>query len=401
MNCQCYRRIFVSVFFIVCVNSFAISESNLTPDFGAGYFEFNSLTPDTFAEEKLLPVIKEHYQLSPDESLVMKQGFKQPSKPVLIIYSYNEVSPGRYLVYAYIEDSIDIMNKIVPRGVEDVPYLEDQWGNRSKAPMNILLAVVDLNERAVYRLWRQEKMQPLSSLRMSPGGRFSSGRVEVYGCLQGYPTVLADINGDDIDDLIFVGGSGSLSLPNDEIIADTQLVFFVGKNFEQELLSIELHEEHFNFYFKEGGNRYQVVRDQINQRIKDMGGPKEFIRGTPENVRPGYRTFAKVYFGDFDEDDVHSILVWRRHYLSRKKNDPIKGFEFDHEEFEFYDIQGTRVSTKAINNKRGHSILDKHQLTWNDGFPSQSKCSNNEGNPPKFMDYGYPELSIKDPVILD
>lgn len=399
MSYQFCRRAFVSVFLVVCFNSFVVSAPNLSPNFGVGYYEFNSLNPDTFAKEKLVPVIKEYYQLSADDELVIKRGYKQSSKPTLIIYSYNEISTGRYLVYAYIEDSIEIMTRIAPNDVEDVPYLEDRWGNRSKAPMNVLLAIVDINERTVSRLWRREKMQPLSNLRMSAGGRYSSGNVEVYGCLQGYPTTLADINGDDIEDLIFIGGSGALYLPDEQITANTQLALFLGKDFEKELLSINLHEEDFYFYFHRSGSKYQVSRDKVGSVIKDLSHPKEFIRGTPDNVRPGYRTFAKVYFGDFDKDSVQSILVWRRYYLSRKKSDPVKGFEFDREEFELYDFKGGVAKAVGINDKQGHSILDNHQLDWNDGFPSQSKCSNNDGKYPKIMDYGHPELSINDPVI--
>lgn len=379
-----------AVLSILLTMSTTLAQSDI--DYGEGYTNALNNSESTI-NRRILSIVSSFYGLSKQGGKVFDEETQVKISPVLKLYGYNEISDDRYLVYFYVHDTKKILN-----GIQEFPFeLTENWHVRPMSSANISLAIVDLNDETVKRILLKGN-SVFSSLLLSSGGRYSSGRPEVYGCIQGYPTILADVNGDSIKDILFVGGSGAIFLPSQEVNAKTDMYLFLGPNFDNKPIKAMISEERFNFYFDSSGDVYQVVRDQIGQRLVDYGNSKEFIRGTSKNLRPGYRNFSKIFWG-LQSDGVDQILVWGRNYISRKKTDSKKGFKFESQNFQLYEIRGNSIASRKLGDEDGHSFLKKNKLSWKQGFPNKNKCENEDLESPVILNYGREELSVIDEVL--
>ena len=363
-------------------------------DYGIGYFEFNSASPNSAIKNTLSNVVRKELGLNVQGAKIKKNSSGAMSNAVFKVFSYNKLSDKRYLVYGYFEDDIDTIKRITPAQYYSDSFAYDLWGNQLTKAQNILLASVDLESKKVTRIWADDK-KTLNSLNLSYGGRYSTGSVEAYGCLQGYPLVTLDINNDEEKELLFLGGGGALYLPDEEVSAYTHLSIFSGENFENNMLTIDIHEEKFLFNFDESGDVYQVVRDQVGQRLKGGEYDQQFVVGTEKNLRPGYRNFSKVFFGDFDEDGIYSLLVWNREYLSGLKSNVSDGFKLASEDFDIHHINGKKVVSSDFSRDDAMLVLDKYNLDWNKGFPNMNKCYGNSNTSKSvFLNYNHGKLLI-------
>lgn len=111
---------------------------------------------------------------------------------------------------------------------------------------------------------------------------------------------------------------------------------------------------------------------------------------------PGYRGYAKLYFGDFDEDGSKDILVWRKLYVSRLRNDPVDGFQKVSDSYLHYEATDKGYVRAETEFSVVQQWLSVNELTWQDGFPTESECSGEEGAP-------IPEMHdplLNDPEVL-
>lgn len=122
---------------------------------------------------------------------------------------------------------------------------------------------------------------------------------------------------------------------------------------------------------------------------------------------PGIRAYAKLYFGDFDQDGNPDILAWRKSYRSNAGKDPVKGFTKLHDSWGHFerDLKAQEESPQGITGEYLPQQTDEatiktwladNNLTWQKGYPDKSECAGEEGKP-------IPEMSdplLNDPEVL-
>jgi len=106
---------------------------------------------------------------------------------------------------------------------------------------------------------------------------------------------------------------------------------------------------------------------------------------------PGVRAYAKLYFGDFNNDGFSDILAWRKNYQSNASNNALSGFTKQSESWQHF-------STVPTSNNQGEYLpqstdvsmiknwLSANQLTWTKGYPSQTECVGQQGLIPEMHD---------------
>ncbi len=103
----------------------------------------------------------------------------------------------------------------------------------------------------------------------------------------------------------------------------------------------------------------------------------------------GIRGYAKIYFGDFDQDGHSDILAWRKTYKSNLVGET-PGFSLVHQGFQHFerDIEAQSSSDSGVTGEYlpqqtepgvTQSWLAANDLTWQKGFPSKSECPGEEG----------------------
>ncbi|MCL4552267.1 MAG: hypothetical protein M1305_01750 [Candidatus Marsarchaeota archaeon] len=93
----------------------------------------------------------------------------------------------------------------------------------------------------------------------------------------------------------------------------------------------------------------------------------------------GMQAYAKVFMGDFDEDGVHDIVVWRKRYEPLLIGDDRRGFDLVAEIFSHYRKGEQGYLPQQTPEAIIRSWLSSKGLTWQFGFPSYSECPGEEG----------------------
>lgn len=94
---------------------------------------------------------------------------------------------------------------------------------------------------------------------------------------------------------------------------------------------------------------------------------------------PGYRGYSKLFVIDPDDDGQQDLLMWRKFYTSRFRDDPVDGFKKLHDRlfhYEFVDGQYRRHDTDEAVIR---SWLTDRDLTWPKGYPNYSECDGEQG----------------------
>lgn len=94
---------------------------------------------------------------------------------------------------------------------------------------------------------------------------------------------------------------------------------------------------------------------------------------------PALKSYAKLYFGDFDADGAYDILVWRKAYDSRLVSDAISGFELKSELYAHYKKVNGEYRLQTTDAETIQQWLADKTLTWQKGYPSKSECAGQEG----------------------
>ena len=249
-------------------------------------------------------------------------------------------------------------------------------GNRETVGLGELF-FIDLGNREIRRVDKRKK--GFESLLLSLGGRYSTGSVAVYGCLQGYPVAKADIDGDGLGDLMFSGGKGELYLPNDEVRASTRVDLYMSSSGH---LSLPMHAESFLLYSDGVESGYKVSRSNSS----------DFVDGSLPEAGRGFRRFYKLFWGDWGENGERAIVLWERTYVSRKNNDVKIGVKLYKVNFRVF-IVGNDFSVEEGGVEEAKKILENNGMNWNDGYPNRSLCNMSSDVDP-ILDYGRKELSI-------
>ena len=108
-------------------------------------------------------------------------------------------------------------------------------------------------------------------------------------------------------------------------------------------------------------------------------------------IAPGLRAYAKLYFGDFNNDGYSDILAWRKSYRSNTSADAVAGFSKQSESWQHFSIAPS-------NNSKGEYLpqvtdeatikawLSSNQLSWKKGYPSLTECAGQQGVIPEMHD---------------
>lgn len=99
----------------------------------------------------------------------------------------------------------------------------------------------------------------------------------------------------------------------------------------------------------------------------------------PGQMGPALRAYGKIYLGDFDKDGSRDIVLWRKLYQSRKKDDQVQGFILIREKFIHYQLKDGAFQTVDTDESVIHGWLQEGNLTWREGYPSKSECPGQEG----------------------
>jgi len=191
---------------------------------------------------------------------------------------------------------------------------------------------------------------------------------KAVGCLDSNPLRYGDIEGDGKKELV-------LFLDNDMLVFSTEheRIVFMVKLKVDDWFSLDRTEEHWKFYpplAPPGGIPYYQSATNVDY----------------SEVLPGYRGYAKIYTGDFDNNGLFDIVVWRKLYESHVESDGAPGFKKLKDTLYHFEKPGTENvdSTGEYQQKdTGPGViqgwLNSENMDWSTGFPSESECEGREG----------------------
>ncbi|MDQ2075474.1 hypothetical protein [Marinimicrobium sp. ABcell2] len=188
------------------------------------------------------------------------------------------------------------------------------------------------------------------------------------GCLVNSPLRYGDINASgDAELVLFMGNDLVVFSPN------RQRVIFMANLAIYDWLPAAAVED---FYTDEAGTfRAGEASPQHPSTIAISNAR----HGAPPQQLPGYRGYAKLYFGDFDENDQHDILVWRKLYVSRLRNDETPGFQVLKDTYLHYQLNDSEYELQDTDETTIQGWLSADELTWQKGYPSKSECEGEVG----------------------
>lgn len=202
------------------------------------------------------------------------------------------------------------------------------------------------------------------------------------GCLGQHPLKYGDLDLDGTPELILY-------------LEDTWMVFSTSKNkvIFAAMLDVRdwLTEAETIEHFKKSDHTLETGEPR-NTSLYAAGSSKGWdVRGAA-----GYRGYAKLFFGDFDNDGVFDILVWRKLYQSRLVGDPVAGFVKRSDTWVHYTLNNGEYKKQPTPAATIKDWLTTNNLTWQKGYPSQSECAGEEGQLIKEMH----DPLLNDPDVL-
>ena len=199
-------------------------------------------------------------------------------------------------------------------------------------------------------------------------------REDNIGCLANTPLRYGDVEQDGKNELVLTTGEDLIVFsPGYERIVFMQRYNSLGW----------LSKEKSDLYLTENIDTSRTEEPQYLSRIGAI---------TIEDyqfITPGIRGYAKVFEGDFDEDDYSDILLWAKTYRSNMKGGT-EGFTIIENKFIHYerDLEAQEKSDSGITGEylpqetaeaTIQSWLSGNELTWSKGYPSISECEGEEG----------------------
>ncbi len=213
---------------------------------------------------------------------------------------------------------------------------------------------------------------PQSEEPENPDYRYDSylARQSDYGCLLKTPLRYGDIEEDGANELL-------LFLSNQIVIFSTEVneVVFSARYFQKDQMRADLQSHVLspegNSAFRED---YADLGDQAPQYLTSSG-----LDIRVDLPLPARRSYAKLYFGDFDGDDQFDIVVWRKRYESKVISDAVAGFELHGELLLHYEKSDGSYHRQATEEATIKQWLANDALTWQKGYPNRSECEGEAG----------------------
>lgn len=216
------------------------------------------------------------------------------------------------------------------------------------------------------------------------------GGYDYYGCLDENPLFKTNFIGDiEKDELFVITGDGHHT---DNMrgagVRDHLMLHVYGgeqyaKLFEVMLLAVNYlpwnpDNPPKNYYFPQS--------EYSSKKIRIEGQEGE-----------GRKLYSKLFFHDFNENNRMDVLIWQAEYKSRKITaDKKPGFDLVSNNFFWYeeDDRGNGVEKKLISIKQAREWLENKNLTWENGWPSESLCVGSKKELPIMVGVDDPELEV-------
>lgn len=99
----------------------------------------------------------------------------------------------------------------------------------------------------------------------------------------------------------------------------------------------------------------------------------------PGQMGPATRAYGKLYLGDFNKDGAQNVILWRKLYQSRAKDDQIQGFKLVRQKFLHYQLKDDVFQPVDTDESLVKGWLQQANLTWQKGYPKNSECPEHEG----------------------
>jgi len=202
------------------------------------------------------------------------------------------------------------------------------------------------------------------------------------GCLRDYRLRYGDLNLDGKTELILLLGGGTMQ--NDFVIfsLDTHTIVFSALLLVEDLLpSVDaayIYQETKQTPVSSDPQFWSALGVNYAHRMHE--------------IKPALLSYAKLYFGDFNDDNQFDIILWRKQYESRMRGDPVKGFELKSEIRVMYTLKNGEYKKQPFDNNTIETWLSGKNQTWKKGYPNQSECVGEEGQLIK---------SLHDPLLND
>ena len=128
-----------------------------------------------------------------------------------------------------------------------------------------------------------------------------------------------------------------------------------------------------------------------NSAKAEAVAPFQYIQTTNYHAeQQAYRTYGKVYEGDFDQDGHADLITWRKIFYSHETDSTELGFFAGGEILTHYerDLEVQAASPAGITGEYLpqdtpeadiQNFLAENNLTWSKGYPSKSECPGEEG----------------------
>ncbi len=181
------------------------------------------------------------------------------------------------------------------------------------------------------------------------------GEQITLGCLGANPLRYGDIDGDGKQELVTYLQDGNLQQDWIVFSPEKKSVTFSARLALQDYLPSDEPDPKLN-----GG--FQYISDE-NQRY----------------MHPGIRIYAKVFIDEFNGNTNKDILVWRKRYITLKKDNPKKGFQLESEVINHYELTNGAYTQQATDTATLKTWLAAKKLTWQKGYPSKNECKGQEG----------------------
>ena len=184
------------------------------------------------------------------------------------------------------------------------------------------------------------------------------------GCLRDVPLRYDDIDGVGTAELVIFAG-------NDMVVFSPGLkktVFQARLRIDDWFTLEETNQQFEDHTYYAGSARRPQYESAANSDWLMHGEPL-----------PGYRGYAKLYFGDFDADGAFDIVVWRKLYESRVNSDSVKGFIKKGDLLVHYKLVNGEYKKQNTDQAIIKGWLTAKQLTWSKGYPNKSECAGHEG----------------------
>jgi len=99
-----------------------------------------------------------------------------------------------------------------------------------------------------------------------------------------------------------------------------------------------------------------------------------------DDIYPARRSLTKLYVDDFVEEGRHDIILWRKLYESNARSVAEGGYLLIGNYYAHYVKQADGTYAPAdTEQSQLQNLLATNNLTWPEGYPSQSECVGEEG----------------------